>query len=148
MCNLWTGEKKKHHIESRCSLLGILVAASVHFCPCSPCSPRSKASPSRSQQSGSPYGAAGDWHPLLCGGGNLQSREGKIPGCVDCVDVCAVCHVHSPGPNVAHFVQALVTAKFAGLSMPTKKFDPQKDGWCAEMSSSKATAFFCIVFII
>ena len=32
----------------------------------------------------------------------------------------------APGP--LPLAQALITAKFAGLSMPTKKFDPQKDG--------------------
>eukprot|EP00435_Cladocopium_sp_Y103_P048575 s504_g14.t1 len=44
-------------------------------------------------------------------------------------DVCALYRdVHNPRPNPAYSLQALVTAKFAGLSMPTKKFDPQKDG--------------------
>ena len=67
---------------------------------------------------------------------------------VSTVSMCVLCAKFTAlGPMLHTKVQALVTAKFAGLSMPTKKFDPQKDGWCAEMSSSKATVFFCIVFI-
>ncbi len=129
-----------------------------------------------SRFSGSHNGTPGDWHALLCRGGNLQSREGSSLDSqswrgfqhVTCGDmsrhagtniikhlfhgiampiqwlvmlawldstwfdtnvtVCILCwsnfHLFDRCPCT---IEALVTAKFAGLSIPTKKFDPQKD---------------------
>ena len=41
-------------------------------------------SPSISQQSGSPHGAAGDWHTLLCGGG-YKAEKAKLGDTSVCV---------------------------------------------------------------
>lgn len=105
--------------------------------------------------SGSHNGTPGDWHALLCRGGNLQSREGSSQdgqswrgfhhvtyGDIRHVDVDVNCMeylmpiqwlvAHISSTYLLQILQqvlpkALVTAKFAGLSIPTKKFDPQKD---------------------